>query len=424
LRTVNAAATVWMCSHFTTDSWSSPSTGPTRSSVLDPRTVELMDETASRRPRRTSRREPAHYRPKAVAAEPDAPSRGLSGDETGCGVTDRPLPADGPPEPSPGPLYPSEPADGPRYPAPPGNRTRAPGPHPPYGPQYPAPRQGRNGSSARRPGDYDGPSAAWRLQHSLWLLLPVFNLAWIGFVVTGRMAKKREWLAWAAAYGIVPWGLLAATAAQSGSGALDALAAVAFFTAWAGGTTQGVLINGEYLRRAWAVQTGRPLPGSRTAAIEPPSAATGTGPPSGTGPRSGTGPPEQQTRTVTLSRGPRFPVASADTVTAIDEILQPVLAERRAGKLTEPQRERLDQIVTAYLPQSVEGFLRLPDTFLDQSGRREHYRTVLDQQLGALLDAATTLQTAVFADEADEFEANGRFLRDKFGRSSLDLDQP
>lgn len=249
----------------------------------------------------------------------------------------------------------------------------------------------------------------------MWLLLPAFNLAWIGFVVTGRLAHKREWLAWAVAYGIIPAGLLVAAVGTGGRGEIVATV-LAYLAAWIGGTVHGAVVNGEYLRRAWAVQTGRQLLGG--AARPAVTQATPTTP----APTSATA--DRQARTVALSRGPRFPRSSAATVATIDDVLQPVLAEERRGRLTEAQRERVEAIVTGYLPQSVEGFLRFPDSFLAEAGRREHYATLLDQQLGALLDAARTLQTSVFADEADEFEANGRYLRDKFGRSSLDLDHP
>jgi len=289
------------------------------------------------------------------------------------------------------------------------------------GPQYPAAGSGSPGSGgpgvpARRT-DSEDPPHTWRVQHSLWLLLPVFNLAWIGFIVTGRLAHKREWLAWAVAYGIIPAGLLV-TAAASGSGGLAAATVLAYIAAWIGGTVHGALINGEYLHRTWDVQTGRLVTGRDRARRPAVTSAPVTTP----APSSATG--DRQARTVALAHGPRFPRSSAATVTAIDDILQPVLAEQRSDALTEPQRQRVDQIVTEYLPQSVEGFLRFPDTFLAESGRREHFTTLLDQQLGALLDAARTLQTSVFADEADGFEANGRYLRDRFGRSSLDLDQP
>ena len=270
------------------------------------------------------------------------------------------------------------------------------------------------GVPARRPGEPDGPSRSWQVRHSTWLLLPVFNLAWIGFVVTGKLAHKRAWLAWAVAYGVVPAGLLVA-AASTRSDPLIVAMVLAYVAAWVGGTAHGIAVNGEFLRRTWAVETGQ-LTTGRVArpAVTPGAPVTTPAPTSATVAR--------QARTVGLALGPRFPRSSAATVRQIDDVLQPVLAEERGGRLTEPERERVTAIVTEYLPQSVEGFLRFPDSFLAEDGRREHYTTLLDQQLGALLSAARTLQTSVFADEADEFEANGRYLRDKFGRSSLDLD--
>lgn len=101
-----------------------------------------------------------------------------------------------------------------------------------------------------------------------------------------------------------------------------------------------------------------------------------------------------------------------------------MLDEQRAGRLTGPQSERFAEIVEEYTPQAVEAFLRLPDSYLDQDDRRARLTAELGQQLDDLVHAAKTLQSSVFADGADEFEANGRFLRDKFGRSSLDLGPP
>ncbi len=291
----------------------------------------------------------------------------------------------------------------------------------PRGTGHPADRSSGSGTPARRPGEPDEPSHAWRVQHSLWLLLPVLNLAWIGFIVTGRLAHKREWLVWAVAYGIVPAGLLVAAVSAHdapGGDGLVVAAVIAYLAAWVGGTVHGAVVNGEFLNRTWAARTGRLVTGpdraSRRAVTQKP--VTTAAPTSATA--------DRQARTVALSRGPRFPRDSSATVATIDEVLAPVLDGERTGKLTEPQRQRVEAIVTEYLPQSVEGFLRFPDTFLAEAGRREHYTTLLDQQLGALLDASRTLQTSVFADEADEFEANGRYLRDRFGRSSLDLDGP
>lgn len=335
-------------------------------------------------------------------------------------------PGDPPPDPSPDPRR-HRPAAGPQYPDPhiPGPAGQgtpeypaAPGrPGPQYpGPQYPGPQDagpapglpGRRSGGPPAPRGPAGPPGDWKTRHSLWLLLPLVNLGWVGFVVIGRAGRNRTWLRWALGYGVF-W-LFALILDNAHAAGADVVMTLGYLAP----LVHGAIVNREVLRRMWARRTGLPLSGNTSP--EPELTAPPTrpdDPPTRLAAREAT--------TVRLARGPRFPLAGTRVVLAIGATLRPVLDEQRAGRLTEAQAEQLEQIVVEYLPHVVEGFLRLPDAYLDEGDRRARLTAQLDAQLDALAAAARTLQTSVFSDDADEFEANGRFLREKFGRSSLDL---
>ena len=305
-------------------------------------------------------------------------------------------------------------ASGPEYPAP-GSRpapARTPPPAEESGPAYPVPRQPNTAPGGRRPvrpSAGGGPSDAWRAGHSLWLLLPLVNLGWVGFLVIGGVAGNRVWRKWAVGYASF-WLFASILNAASGSGGASALAVLA----WLAPLVHGGLINKEFLRQVWTRRTGQPYPGDpvspRELTFPPPAPAPAAVAPAAVGSPDPTDRlPARLSETMRLARGPRFPAAAARQVLAIAELLRPVLDEQRAGRLTGAQWERFAAIVEEYLPQVVEAFLRLPDSYLDQGDRRARMTAELGQQLDELLEAAKTLQSSVFADEADEFRSRVLF---------------
>lgn len=81
------------------------------------------------------------------------------------------------------------------------------------------------------------------------------------------------------------------------------------------------------------------------------------------------------------------------------------------------------QMVTDYLPTSIQTYLNLPRTFALSNrvaGRKTAHEELLDQ-LAILERESGRIRDAVYAKEVDALTDQGRFLRDKFEKSSLDL---
>jgi hypothetical protein len=83
--------------------------------------------------------------------------------------------------------------------------------------------------------------------------------------------------------------------------------------------------------------------------------------------------------------------------------------------------------VTSYLPEALDGYLRLPRAYADRRPV-DHGRTslmVLVDQLDLLAVTMDKILDAVYRADAEALVAHGRFLAEKFGHSSLDgLDTP
>lgn len=131
-----------------------------------------------------------------------------SGDRTAGRQRGAPVVTTGPDEPPRHPPATPRPlASGPQYPSP-GNRpvparTPPPAEEPGTGPAYPVLQRPSTAPGGRRPVPSSAggrPSDAWRAGHSLWLLLPLFNLGWVGFLVIGGVAGNRVWRRWAVGY--------------------------------------------------------------------------------------------------------------------------------------------------------------------------------------------------------------------------------
>ncbi|MBF4461479.1 hypothetical protein ITJ46_02865 [Rathayibacter sp. VKM Ac-2878] len=139
---------------------------------------------------------------------------------------------------------------------------------------------------------------------------------------------------------------------------------------------------------------------------------------------------------------PRVPssddiVAALDRVTASTKDRVPPIVAARIQRIDETVREmvpRLDRLggmsrqghtvvatATSYLPEAVEGYLRLPRDFAD---RRAVYKgktslMVLCDQLDLLGATLDRISDAVSRQDASALIAHGQFLADKFTESSL-----
>ncbi len=104
---------------------------------------------------------------------------------------------------------------------------------------------------------------------------------------------------------------------------------------------------------------------------------------------------------------------------ALDEIVA------RWGELASSpdQTHVVEQMVLDYLPTSVQTYLNLPRTYALQNrvdGRKTAHEELLEQ-LTILETESTRIRAAVYARDVDALSDQSRFLRDKFGRSDLEL---
>lgn len=87
------------------------------------------------------------------------------------------------------------------------------------------------------------------------------------------------------------------------------------------------------------------------------------------------------------------------------------------------QRHVVEQMIIDYLPTSIQKFLNLPRTFALTS-RVEGQKSAHDElieQLTILENESDRIRTALYARDLDALGDQGRFLREKFGKSDLQL---
>jgi hypothetical protein len=120
-----------------------------------------------------------------------------------------------------------------------------------------------------------------------------------------------------------------------------------------------------------------------------------------------------------LVRG-RIPDEAARLVDHIAE----VITETVALVANDPEAEQVvRRTATIYLPDTLRAFLALPPewvaghVFPDGTTPTDAFIA----QLAAIADAADHMRTAAIEHHASELLANGRFLAERFGRSSLEL---
>lgn len=139
------------------------------------------------------------------------------------------------------------------------------------------------------------------------------------------------------------------------------------------------------------------------------------------------------------------PPAAADIVASVHEVerdiegrVPPAVTARvhRIARVVEDMAPRLDRLglgsrqahtvvatATSYLPEAVEGYLRLPRDFADRRVVADGKTSlmVLCDQLDLLGATLTKISDAVSRQDANALVAHGQFLAEKFGSSSLEL---
>jgi hypothetical protein len=128
----------------------------------------------------------------------------------------------------------------------------------------------------------------------------------------------------------------------------------------------------------------------------------------------------------TLLRGidHRFPADVHAAVAALAEVIGDVLS--RAGQLaaSPDQSHVVSQTIRGYLPASLEAYANLPRGYA-LSRRADRERSAHEELLAqlALLEAQMRkVADAIHRGDDQALRDQGRFLRDRFGGSGLDLD--
>jgi hypothetical protein len=119
----------------------------------------------------------------------------------------------------------------------------------------------------------------------------------------------------------------------------------------------------------------------------------------------------------------RLPQDASDLVATILDHLTEIVSRWDALSTAADQAHTVQSMIGDYLPTSIQGYVNLPRTFA-VSSRVEGKNTAHDelvQQLTILSTESEKIRTAVYSKDLDALRDQGRFLRDKFGKSDLDL---
>ncbi|MBO3747776.1 hypothetical protein J5X84_16985 [Streptosporangiaceae bacterium NEAU-GS5] len=120
---------------------------------------------------------------------------------------------------------------------------------------------------------------------------------------------------------------------------------------------------------------------------------------------------------------PRFPADVVTKVSGLAGVLRDILARAEALTASPDQLHVVSQAIRDYLPTSLEAYANLPRAYaLTRRGERE--RSAHDElisQLDLLDTGLGKIADAVYRGDEQALADQGRFLRDRFGGSALDL---
>ncbi|GAA1307825.1 hypothetical protein Psi02_65540 [Planotetraspora silvatica] len=121
--------------------------------------------------------------------------------------------------------------------------------------------------------------------------------------------------------------------------------------------------------------------------------------------------------------GARFPEDVVARVDGLAGILRDILARAEALTSSPDQLHVVSQAIRDYLPTSLEAYANLPRSYaLTRRGERERSaHEELISQLDLLEKGLATIADAVYKGDEQALRDQGRFLRDRFGGSQLDL---
>jgi hypothetical protein len=122
------------------------------------------------------------------------------------------------------------------------------------------------------------------------------------------------------------------------------------------------------------------------------------------------------------SAGARLPIEALPQLGRVEDVLVPLLHHLEANPPSIDEEIAVEGLLTDYLPTTLTTYLNLNPRFAAEP--RADGRTPGDDlvdQLRTLETAATDLSRAIYAHDAQDLQAQGRFLQTKFDRSDLTL---
>lgn len=122
--------------------------------------------------------------------------------------------------------------------------------------------------------------------------------------------------------------------------------------------------------------------------------------------------------------GRRFPADVHAAVDALAEVIRGVLERAEQLAASPDQLHVVSQTIRSYLPASLEAYANLPRGYA-LTRRADRERSAHEELLAqlALLDAQLRkVADAIHRGDEQALRDQGRFLRDRFGGSDLDLD--
>jgi hypothetical protein len=122
---------------------------------------------------------------------------------------------------------------------------------------------------------------------------------------------------------------------------------------------------------------------------------------------------------VAQGRVPELVASRVHRICATSRDVVPALGRLGAGSR---DAHSVMATVTSYLPEALDGYLRLPRTYADRrpvDGAKTSLMVLVDQ-LDLLAVTMDKILDAVYRADAEALVAHGRFLAEKFGHSGLD----
>ncbi len=122
----------------------------------------------------------------------------------------------------------------------------------------------------------------------------------------------------------------------------------------------------------------------------------------------------------------RVPAAVTARVHRITGTVEDMVPRLDRFGLGDRQAYTIVATATSYLPEAVDGYLRLPRDFADRRvvSRGKTSLMLLCDQLDLLAMTLEKISDAVYRQDAQALIAHGQFLTEKFGQSSLDVTGP